>query len=141
MYRQLNNNTRQASQRCSNRWVPFLALLIFSAGVSAHKMVPSHPVLKQSHVSGILKAELELFNKRKDVEYFELGVFDADWNPIPFVSAYKVAHVRYLGHLKFDVYIRQTDKDRAEYVCSQSKLRGDGTGTLLASRICSKLHH
>jgi hypothetical protein len=114
-------------------------LLFLSGQAFPHQMVPSHPVLKQSHVSGILKAELELFNKRKDVEYYELGVFDADWNPIPFVSAYKVAHVRYLGHLKFDVYIRQDDKDRAEYVCSQSKLRGESTGTLLASRICSRL--
>jgi len=113
-----------------------IILLLLAFPAHAHQMVPSHPVLKQSHVSGILKAELELFNKRKDVEYYEIGVFDADWNPIPFVSAYKVAHVRYLGHLKFDVYIRQGDK--AEYVCSQSKLRGDGTGTLLASRICSK---
>ena len=117
----------------------FFALLFISFSVHAHQMIPSHPVLKPSHVSGILKAELELFNKRKDVEYYELGVFDADWNPIPFVSAYKVAHVRYLRHLKFDVYIRQNDKDRAEYVCSQSKLRGEDTGTLLASRICSRL--
>ena len=119
-----------------HRKLALLLLLAFPA--YGHQMVPSHPVLKPSHVSGILKAELELFNKRKDVEYYELGVFDADWNPIPFVSAYKVAHVRYLGHLKFDVYIRQDDKDRAEYVCSQSKLRGEDTGTLLASRICSR---
>ena len=115
-----------------------ILLLLLAFPAHAHQMVPSHPVLKQSHVSGILKTELELFNKRKDVEYFELGVFDADWNPIPFVSAYKVAHVRYLGHLKFAVYIRKADADRATYVCSQSKLRGEDTGTLLASRICSR---
>jgi hypothetical protein len=116
-----------------------IVLLLLAFPAYAHQMVPSHPVLEQSHVSGILKTELELFNKRKDVEYYELGVFDADWNPIPFVSAYRVAHVRYLGHLKFDVYIRKDDADRATYVCSQSKLRGEDTGTLLSSRICSKL--
>ena len=116
----------------------FFSLLFFSFSAHAHQMTPTYPTWETSYVSGVLKTKIELFNKRKDVEYFELGVFDADWNPIPFVSAYKVAHVRYLGHLKFDVYIRQTDKDRAEYVCSQSKLRGDGTGTLLASRICSR---
>jgi len=113
-------------------------LLLLSFPAYGHQMVPSHPVLEPSHVSGILKAELDLFNKRKDVEYYELGVFDGDWNPIPFVSAYRVAHVRYLGHLKFDVYIRKADADRATYICSQSKLRGEDTGTLLASRICSK---
>jgi hypothetical protein len=101
-------------------------------------MVPTYPKLKPSHVEGVSKVEMELFNKRKDVEFYEIGVFTEDWQPIPFVSAYRMAHVRYLGHLKFDVYIRNADSDRATYVCSQSKLRGDGTGTLLASRICSK---
>jgi hypothetical protein len=101
-------------------------------------MVPTYPKLKPSHVEGVSKVEMELFNKRKDVEFYEIGVFTEDWQPIPFVSAYRMAHVRYLGHLKFDVYIRKADADRATYVCSQSKMRGDGTGTLLASRICSK---
>ena len=113
-----------------------LFLLAFPA--YAHEMVPTYPKLKPSHVDGVSKAEMELFNKRKDVEFYEIGVFTEDWQPIPFVSAYRMAHVRYLGHLKFDVYIRKADADRATYVCSQSKLRGDGTGTLLASRICSK---
>jgi hypothetical protein len=118
-----------------------ICLLFFMGTGFAHEMIPTYPTLRPSHVSGILKAELELFNKRKEIEYYELGVFTEDWQPIPFVSAYRVAHVRYLGHLKFDVYIRKDDADRATYVCSQSKLRGDGSGTLLASRICSKLHH
>jgi hypothetical protein len=116
-----------------------IAFFTFLSGmVEAHEMTPSYPTLKPSHVGGIWKTELELFNKRKDVEYYEIGVFTEDWQPIPFVSAYKVAHVRYLGHLKFDVYIRKADANIATYVCSQSKLRGNGTGTLLASRICSK---
>jgi hypothetical protein len=113
-------------------------LLFFMGTGFAHEMVPTYPKLKPSHVTGVMKTSLELFNKRQDVEFYDIGVFTEDWQPIPFVSAYRVAHVRYLGHLKFDVYIRNADADRATYVCSQSKLRGDGTGTLLASRICSK---
>jgi len=113
-------------------------LLFLSGQAFAHEMVPTYPKLKPSHVDGVSKVEMELFNKRKDVEFYEIGVFTEDWQPIPFVSAYRMAHVRYLGHLKFDVYIRSKDAEKAQYICSQSKLRGDGTGTLLASRICSK---
>ena len=104
-------------------------------------MVPTYPTLNPSYVDGVVKAEMELFNKRKDVEFYEIGVFTGDWQPVPFVSSYRIAHVRYLGHVKFDVYIGSKDAEKAQYICSQSKLRGDGTGTLLASRICSKLHH
>jgi hypothetical protein len=115
-----------------------IVLLLLALPAYAHEMVPTYPKLKPSHVEGVSKVEMELFNKRKDVEFYEIGVFTEDWQPIPFVSAYRMAHVRYLGQLKFDVYIRSKDAEKAQYICSQSKLRGDGTGTLLASRICSK---
>jgi hypothetical protein len=118
-----------------------IVLLLLALPAYGHEMVPTYPKLSPSHVTGVMKTSLELFNKRQDVEFYDIGVFTEDWQPIPFVSAYRVAHVRYLGHLKFDVYIRKADADRATYICSQSKLRGDGSGTLLASRICSKLHH
>ena len=118
-----------------------LILCLLALPAWGHEMVPTYPTLNPSYVEGVVKAEMELFNKRKDVEYYEIGVFTGDWQPVPFVSSYRVAHVRYLGHVKFDVYIRSKDADKAQYICSQSKLRGDGTGTLLASRICSKLHH
>ena len=107
----------------------------------AHEMVPTYPKLEPSYVENIWKAELEIFNKRKDVEYYEIGVFDEEWQPIPFVSSYKVIYLKYLGHLGFEIYVRASDADRAVYVCSQSKLRGDGSGTLLASKICSKFQH
>ena len=116
-------------------------LFLFALNANAHEMVPTYPKLEPSHVEGVFKAELEMFNKRKDVEYYELGVFTEDWEPIKFVSRYKIMHLRYLGHIKFDVYVRQADADKAHYVCSQSKLRGTDTGALLATRICSKFRH
>jgi hypothetical protein len=118
-----------------------IALLLLALPAWGHEMVPTYPTLNPSYVEGVVKAEMELFNKRKDVEYYEIGVFTEDWQPVPFVSSYRIAHIRYLGHVKFDVYIRKQDADKAQYICSQSKLKSDGTGTLLASRICSKLHH
>jgi hypothetical protein len=82
---------------------------------------------------------MEMFNKREDVEFYEIGVFDENWNAIPFVTSYNIIKLRYLGHVAFDVYIRKDDVSRAEYICSKSKLRKDGnTKTAVSSRICSK---
>lgn len=119
-----------------------LVLLLFSvvsSFVEAHEMTPTYPKLNPSHVAGVSKAELQMFNRREDVKYYEIGVFDADWKPIPFVSSYKFVKVEYLGHISFEVYIREADKDRARYVCSRSMLaKGDTNSAVVASRICSK---
>lgn len=102
-------------------------------------MVPTYPKWVPSHVDDVMKTEMEMFNKRQDVEYYEIGIFDKNWEPVPFVSSYKLVRIRYLGHVKFDLYVRRADVGRAEYVCSQSKLRGGkGAETLLSSRICSR---
>lgn len=120
------------------------AALILLTLLSAHKavsheMLPSHPVLGVSYVDGVLKTQMHLFNKRQDVEYYEVGVFDEDWNAVPFVTGYRIIRLEYLEQVKFDVYILENDADRAEFVCSRSKLRGDDTKrAMVASRICSR---
>jgi len=82
---------------------------------------------------------MAMFNKRADVEYYEIGVFDEDFNPIPFVTSYNVIKIEYLGRVTFDVYIRDIDVNKATYICSQSKLRKeDLSRTAISSRICSK---
>ncbi len=120
-----------------------LLLAVLSAyKADAHEMLPSHPVLGVSYVSGVLKTQMHLFNKRQDVEYYEVGVFDEDWNPVPFVTAYRIIRLEYLEQVKFDVYILKDDADRAEVVCSRSKLRRAETkGAMVACRICSSLSH
>lgn len=83
---------------------------------------------------------MQMFNKRADVEYYEIGVFDEDFNPIPFVTSYRILKITYLETVTFDVYIRKLDVERATYICSQSKLRKeDITRTAISSRICSKI--
>lgn len=105
----------------------------------AHEMTPTYPVFETSHLSGVYKTTMQMFNKREDVEYYEIGVFDKDFNPIPFVTSYNIIKIKYLGHVTFDLYIRKEDINRATYVCSISKLRKDNTvRTAVASRICSK---
>ena len=113
--------------------------ILFASQVAAHEMTPTYPKLRPSHIDNVYVTEMEMFNKRQDVEFYEIGVFDKDMNPIPFVSKYNVINLKYLGHVTFDVYVRKADVSRATYLCSISKLRKDGsTKAAVASKICSK---
>ena len=81
-----------------------------------------------------------MFNKRAEVEYYEIGVFNKDFEPIPFVTSYKVMKIPYLSTVTFDVYIRKQDEKEAVYICSRSKIRKeDKVRTAVSSRICSKI--
>jgi hypothetical protein len=120
--------------------IMYLMVAFAVSSAVAHEMTPTYPSLRPSHLQGVWTTTMEMFNKRQDVEYYEIGVFTKDWEPIPFVSSYKVVHLTYLGHLSFDIYIREKDKERATYICSRSKLRKeDAQRTAVSSRICSKI--
>lgn len=72
--------------------------------------------------------------------YYEISVFDGQWNPIPFAATDKIVEVKYLQRKFIDIYIREKDKSRAVYICSKSKLPPDGAMiTMVSSRICSKI--
>jgi len=114
-------------------------LVLFAVNAMAHEMTPTYPKLRPSHLDNVYVTTMEMFNKRNDVEYYDIGVFDKDFKPIPFVSKYNVVKLKYLGHVTFDVYIRKADVSRATYVCSTSKLRKDDKKrTAISSKICSK---
>jgi hypothetical protein len=122
------------------RYIIFAITLMISTMASAHEMVPTYPKLKISHIDGLLKTTMTMFNKRSDIEYYELGVFNKDFEPIPFVTSYKVMKIPYLSTVTFDVYIREQDKYNAVYICSRSKIRKeDAVRTAVSSRICSKI--
>jgi len=103
-------------------------------------MTPTYPKLVDSHVPEVLKTSIKLFNKRANVEYYEIGVFDNDFKNVPFVTSYNIVKLPYLKHVKFDVYIRAVDKEKAKYICTISKLRTtDKVRTAVSSKICSKI--
>jgi hypothetical protein len=114
--------------------------MVFGSWANAHEMTPTYPKLSISHIDGLYKTTMEMFNKRNDVEYYEIGVFDENFKPIPFVSSYDIIKIRYLGHVTFDIYIRKEDINRTKYICSRSKLRKDSNKrTIMTSKICSKI--
>ena len=117
-----------------------LLLIIMTTSVQAHEMVPTYPKLEPSYMQGLQKTNITIFNKRPEVEYYEIGVFTKDWEPIPFVSTYKVFPVPYLSTVTVELFIRDKDKERVTYICSKSKLRKSyETRPAVSSRICSKV--
>lgn len=114
-------------------------MLVSSIGF-AHEMVPTYPQLKISAYSGILETEIELFNKRKDVEYYEIAVFDKDWNSVRFVTQYQIIKLSYLERVRFKIYIANNQANSAKYICSKSRVRGEEQpSTIISSMICSKI--
>jgi hypothetical protein len=115
-------------------------LLAWAGSVQAHEMTPAYPKLVSSHVAGVKKASLQMFNRRSDVDFYEIGVFTQEWAPISFVSSYRIFRLDYLKRVNVDVYIADENVSKATYVCSISKLRPDVNKlTAVSSRICSKL--
>jgi hypothetical protein len=113
--------------------------VLLSSSVVAHDMTPTYPEWKMSFIPSAKMTTMQMFNKRQDVQWYEIGVFDKEWNLLPFVTRYKILRVKYLSRVKFDVYISDEYLDNAEYICSTSKLRGnDNFKPIVESRICSR---
>ena len=112
-----------------------LALLPFGNAV-AHEMTPTYLEFTKSFMAGISVTTLNLFNKRKDVSYYEIGVFTDEWEPIPFVSQYTVIPMEYLDTVSFDVYVSNLSLSSVEYICSVSQMQ---VGATVSSKICSRV--
>ena len=107
--------------------------------VAAHDMTPTYPKWKMSFIPSAQMTTMQVFNKRQDVQWYQIGVFDKEWQPIPFVTRYKILNIKYLQRVKFDVYVNSENVKFAEYICSTSKLRGnDDFKPIVESKICSR---
>jgi hypothetical protein len=122
------------------RFVMILFALFMSGPVMAHSWTPTYPHLENSYMSGVLQTTMLLFNGREEVSYYEINVYDKDWNPVKFATTERIIRVDYLQRREIVIYIREEDRDTADYICSRSKmLKGNSTGTSISSRICSRL--
>ena len=114
--------------------------VVFCTSLQAHEMTPTYPVLTPSYIDGVYVTKMKLFNRRNDVEYYEIGVFTSKWKPIPFASTSKVIKIGYNKRKLFEVYIRAADIAKAVYICTESKVfKSTEQVTLISSRICSKI--
>ena len=106
----------------------------------AHEWTPTYPKFEPSFMDGIVMTTMKIFNKRKDVEYYEIAVYDEEWNTVPFATTQKLINVGYLGQESVQIYIRETDCDRIEYICTTSRqLELNAPVSGVESRICSKV--
>jgi len=122
------------------RYIMLSLLLIIGGHASAHEWMPTYPELRQSFIPGAYVTTLQLFNKRSDAEYYEIKVYDKDFNPVKFATPKRILKVEYLKKEKVDVYIKHEDRNKAVYICSSSKLVSEeASATIIASRICSKI--
>ena len=118
---------------------PVILWLLLCGSVAAHDMTPTYPKWKMSFIPSAKMTTMQVFNKRSDVQWYQIGVFDKDWQPIPFVTRYKIINIKYLHRVKFDVYVNEENAKVAEYICSTSKLRGnDDFKPIVESKICSR---
>jgi len=118
-----------------------IALLLSASIASAHEMVPTYPIWwNATEANGILKTNLSIWNRRKDVVYYEIEVFDQNFKPADFATQEKIIKINYLQRKNFSIYIKENDRDNVTYICTRSRLLKDDVQTSgVSSRICSKI--
>ena len=99
-------------------WVVLLGVLTHGF-VWSHELTPTYPTLETSYMSGVLKAEMHLFNSRKDINYYSVSVYDKDWKPVKFATESKIIQMDYLDHKDIEVYVRTKDQEKAHYICTK----------------------
>ena len=115
-------------------------LCLYGFQSNAHEMTPAYPILDSSYIDGVVVAKMKLFNRREDVEYYQIEVFTEKWKPVNFATTTRVLKVGYNKTKLFDVYIRFADVKKARYICTTSKLFKESMQvTLVSSMICSKV--
>jgi hypothetical protein len=118
----------------------FILLIGIAGHVNAHQFLPTYPTFEYSFVEGVVQTKMQLFNKRKEIEYYELSVYDADWKPLSYATESKIVKIQYLQTKDITIYIKKEDLKRIKYICSESKIQKDNIqNTVVSSRICSKI--
>jgi hypothetical protein len=119
-----------------------ILFLFFIGTVEAHEFTPAYPEMRQSFMAGVWTTELKLFNKRPEIQYYEFGVFDKNWNPVIFATPRRVEKIPYLTTETIEFYIKDENLTDAVYICSRSKIvrsKSPGITPHVSSRICSKI--
>lgn len=117
-----------------------LAMMLMSVAVSAHELTPTYPAIEPAYLTGVSVIKMSLWNRRDDVKYYEINVYDVDWNRVDFATTERLMKIEYLERKNFNIYIRDDDKHKVEYICTVSKqLKEDVKSSGIKSRICSRM--
>ena len=122
------------------KYVLLAAAMLFGSMAAAHELTPTYPKFNPSYLTGISVTTMKLWNRREDASYYELALYDEEWLPLPFAATDKLIKLEYLESKSFEVYIRDSDLNKLEYICTTSKLlKDDVDSTGITSRICSRV--
>lgn len=117
-----------------------IVVALINTNATAHELTPTYPEMSPSYIEDVSVTQMKMWNRREDVSYYEIGVFDEEWKPVAFAAENKILRLGYLGRTTFDLYVRDSDLDRIKYICTTSKqLKQDVQSTGIKSRICSKV--
>lgn len=120
--------------------VASLILGLSCGPVMAHELTPSYPEFGPSFMDNISVTRMEIFNAREEVDFYAIDVYTEDWEPIPFSTRYRVIPVSHLERYNFEIYIRDKDLDKVEYICTTSRLMREGMQSQgISSRVCSRV--
>ena len=122
------------------KYMILAAAVLLSNTAAAHELTPTYPKFKPSYMSGVSVTIMKLWNRREDVSYYELALYDEQWKIIQFAAIDRLIKLDYLQSKSFEIYVRDTDLERLEYICTTSKLlKDDVDSTGITSRICSRV--
>lgn len=114
--------------------------LLLSTSAVAHEMTPTYFQFKPSFVDNVKVTTVNIWNRREDVQYYEVSVLDKFWNRVSFATRDRIIKLPYLKREKIDIYIKQEDVGDVEYICTSSKqLKSDVQSTGIKSMICSRI--
>lgn len=118
------------------------AAMLFVTPAAAHEWTPTYPELKKSYIEGVCVTTMTLFNRREEISFYEIDVYNHKWEKLPFATNEKIVKVGFLDRKVIDVYVKESDAPAAAYICSTSKILSEEVkSTGIASRICSKIKH
>ena len=66
------------------------ALILFANSAAAHELTPTYPEIEPAYVDGVSVIKMKMWNRRSDASYYEVNVYDQDWESVPFASPEKV---------------------------------------------------
>ena len=120
-----------------NKFYYGLAISLVTSSAIAHELTPTYPELRPSYIDEVSVTTMKMWNRRNDAQYYEIGVFDKEWNPVPFATSARLLKLDYLEHKSFEIYIRDKDTTRVEYICTTSKqLKSKVLSSGIKSKIC-----
>jgi len=122
------------------RYVLIMCIALIGGDAYAHQFLPTYPKFQYSFIDGVMYTKMQLFNKRKEVEYYELSVYDDNWNKISFASETKLIRISYLQTKDVNVYVKKQDLFKVTYICTESKHQRENVQVaVIATQICSKV--